>query len=142
MNNSKKNHIALAVAAAFGLAGGLAQAQVSDNVVRIGVLTDMSGAYSDLAGGGSVLATQMAVDDFKAKNKVPFAIEVVSADHQNKGDISSNKAREWFDREKVDVVTDLVTTSTAPTSATTSPHRSSRRAPPSSVPTTRMCRPW
>lgn len=52
MNNSKKNHIALAVAAAFGLAGGLAQAQVSDNVVRIGVLTDMSGAYSDLAGGG------------------------------------------------------------------------------------------
>ena len=113
MNNSKKNHIALAVAAAFGLAGGLAQAQVSDNVVRIGVLTDMSGAYSDLAGGGSVLATQMAVDDFKAKNKVPFAIEVVSADHQNKGDISSNKAREWFDREKVDVVTDLVTTSTA-----------------------------
>ena len=113
MNKSKTNTIALAIATAFGLAGGLAQAQVSDNVVRIGVLTDMSGAYSDLAGTGSVLATQMAVDDFKAKNKVAFGIEVVSADHQNKGDISSNKAREWFDRDKVDVVTDLVTTSTA-----------------------------
>ena len=113
MNNRKRNRVTLALATAFGLAGGLAQAQVSDNVVRIGVLTDMSGAYSDLAGTGSVLATQMAVDDFKAKNKVTFGIEVVSADHQNKGDISSNKAREWFDRDKVDVVTDLVTTSTA-----------------------------
>ena len=113
MNNRKRNRVTLALATAFGLAGGFAQAQVSDNVVRIGVLTDMSGAYSDLAGTGSVLATQMAVDDFKAKNKVTFGIEVVSADHQNKGDISSNKAREWFDRDKVDVVTDLVTTSTA-----------------------------
>ena len=113
MNSNKKNRISLAVAATLGLAGGLAQAQVSDNVVRIGVLTDMSGAYSDLAGTGSVVATQLAIDDFKAKNKVTWAIEVVSADHQNKGDIASNKAREWFDRDKVDVVTDLVTTSTA-----------------------------
>ena len=109
----KKTRIALAVATALSLAGGLAQAQISDNMVRIGVLTDMSGAYSDLAGSGSVLATTMAVEDFKAQAKPAFAIEVVSADHQNKGDISSNKAREWFDRDKVDVVTDLVTTSTA-----------------------------
>ncbi len=109
----KKTRIALAVATALGLAAGLAQAQISDNLVRIGVLTDMSGAYSDLAGSGSVLATTMAVEDFKAQAKPAFAVEVVSADHQNKGDISSNKAREWFDRDKVDVVTDLVTTSTA-----------------------------
>lgn len=109
----KKTRIALAVATALSLSAGLAQAQISDNMVRIGVLTDMSGAYSDLAGSGSVLATTMAVEDFKAQAKPSFAIEVVSADHQNKGDISSNKAREWFDRDKVDVVTDLVTTSTA-----------------------------
>ncbi len=87
MKNINKNPLALAVCAAFGLAGSLvtasAQAQVSDNVVRIGVLTDMSGAYSDLAGTGSVVATQLAIDDFKAKNKVSWAIEVVSADHQN-----------------------------------------------------------
>ncbi len=112
MKNFNKKQICVAIFAALGLAAS-AQAQVSDNVVRIGVLTDMSGAYSDLAGTGSVVATNLAVEDFKAKNKVSWAIEVVSADHQNKGDISSNKAREWFDRDKVDVVTDLVTTSTA-----------------------------
>ena len=109
----KTKRIALAVAAALGLSSGLAQAQISDSVVRIGVLTDMGGAYSDLSGAGSVTATKMAVEDFQAKEKPAFAIEVVSADHQNKGDISSNKAREWFDRDKVDVVTELVTSSTA-----------------------------
>ncbi|HEX8989496.1 MAG TPA: ABC transporter substrate-binding protein [Rhodocyclaceae bacterium] len=109
----KASRIATAVTAAFGLAAGAAQAQISDNVVKIGVLTDMSGAYSDLAGAGSVEAVKMAVEDFKAKNKPAFAIEVVAADHQNKGDIASNKAREWFDRDKVDIITDMVTTSTA-----------------------------
>ncbi|MBI4986138.1 MAG: ABC transporter substrate-binding protein [Rhodocyclales bacterium] len=109
----KRSTLAAAVAAAFGLAAGAAQAQVSDNMVKIGVLTDMSGAYSDLSGSGAVEATKMAIEDFKAKEKPAFGIEIVAADHQNKGDISSNKAREWFDREKVDVVTELVTTSTA-----------------------------
>jgi branched-chain amino acid transport system substrate-binding protein len=102
-----------AVATALCLVAGAAAAQISDNVVKIGVLTDMSGTYSDLAGPGAVEAVKMAVEDFKAKEKPPFAIEVVAADHQNKGDISSNKAREWFDRDQVDVITDLVTTSTA-----------------------------
>jgi len=106
----KMKCIALAVAATISAS---AQAQVSDNVVKIGVLTDMSGAYSDLSGLGAVEATKMAVEDFKAKEKPAFAVELISADHQNKGDLSSNKAREWFDREKVDVVTELVTTSTA-----------------------------
>ena len=109
----KTKRIALAVAAALAFGSGMAQAQISDNVVRIGVLTDMSGAYSDLSGSGAVTAAKMAVEDFQAKEKPGFAIEIVSADHQNKGDISSNKAREWFDRDKVDVVTELVTTSTA-----------------------------
>ncbi len=109
----KTKRIVLAVAAALGLASVPAQAQISDKVVRIGVLTDMGGAYSDLSGAGSVIAAKMAAEDFQAGEKPAFAVEVVSADHQNKGDISSNKAREWFDRDKVDVVTDLVTTSTA-----------------------------
>jgi branched-chain amino acid transport system substrate-binding protein len=108
----KATRIALAVAA-LGLAAGAAQAQISDNMVKIGVLTDMSGAYSDLAGAGSVTAVKMAVEDFKAKNKPAFGIEVVYADHQNKGDIASAKAREWFDRDKVDMIADMVTTSTA-----------------------------
>ena len=102
--------IALAVAAALP---ALALAQVSDNAVKIGVLTDMSGAYSDLSGQGAVEAAKMAIEDFKASEKPAFAIEIVAADHQNKADLSSNKAREWFDRDKVDVITELVTTSTA-----------------------------
>jgi len=91
----------------------LAGTKVSDGVVKIGVLTDMSGTYSDLAGPGSLIAVQMAVEDFMAKEKPDFKIEVISADHQNKGDIAANKAREWIDQEKVDMIADLVTTSTA-----------------------------
>jgi branched-chain amino acid transport system substrate-binding protein len=106
----KMKCIALAVAVALP---ALAQAQVSENAVKIGVLTDMSGAYSDLSGAGAVEAAKMAIEDFKAKERPAFAIEIVSADHQNKADLSSNKAREWFDRDKVDVITELVTTSTA-----------------------------
>ncbi|NDU92944.1 MAG: ABC transporter substrate-binding protein, partial [Ferrovum sp.] len=95
------------------LAPGLSRAEISDGVVRIGVLTDMSGAYSDLAGPGAVIAAQMAVEDFVAHQKPAFKVEIVSADHQNKGDIASNKAREWFDRGQVDVVTELVSSTTA-----------------------------
>jgi len=91
----------------------LAGTKVSDGVVKIGVLTDMSGTYSDLAGPGSLLAVQMAVADYQAKEKPDFKIEVISADHQNKGDIAAIKAREWIDQEKVDMIADLVTTSTA-----------------------------
>jgi branched-chain amino acid transport system substrate-binding protein len=101
---------------AAGLAltlAGAAQAQVSDGVVKIGVLTDLSGTYSDLSGQGSVVAVQMAVDDFVAREKPGFKIEVVYADHQNKADIAAGKAREWFERDDVDMVVDLVTTSTA-----------------------------
>ena len=101
----------LAGAAALAFTAA-AQAQVSNDVVKIGVLTDLSGAYSDLAGPGSVLAVKMAVEDFGGK-VLGKPIEVVSADHQNKGDIAANKAREWFDRDNVDMIIDLVSSSTA-----------------------------
>jgi branched-chain amino acid transport system substrate-binding protein len=103
----------LACAAAIASLSGVANAQISDGMVKIGVLTDLSGTYSDLAGSGAVLATQMAIDDFIAEAKPDFKIEMVSADHQNKADIASTKAREWFEREGVDTATELVTTSVA-----------------------------
>ena len=81
---------------------------ISGNMVKIGVLTDMSGVYSDLGGQGAVTAVQMAIDDFKAQYKPKFAIEMVYADHQNKADVGSNKVREWYDTEGVDMVTDLL----------------------------------
>ena len=105
--------LAAAIAAALATVAAPAAAQVSDNAVRIGVLTDLSGVYSDVSGKGTVIATQMAIDDFVAKEKPAFKVEMVSADHQNKGDIAANKAREWFEREKVDVASELVTTSVA-----------------------------
>jgi len=86
--------------------------KVSDGVVRLGVLTDMTGFYSDLAGPGSVLAARMAVADFGGK-VLGKPIEVVSADHQNKADIASNTARKWFDEGGVDAVVDLVNSGTA-----------------------------
>lgn len=87
--------------------------KVSDDVVKIGVLTDLSGTYSDLAGDGAVTAVRMAIEDFKKQHKPSFAVEMVKFDHQNKADIAANKAREWFDTAKVDIVVDLVTTSAA-----------------------------
>ncbi len=106
---------ALICAALVALVSATAGAatKASDGVVKIGVLTDMSGTYSDLAGPGSLRAVQMAVADFIAKEKPDFKIAIISADHQNKGDIAAIKAREWIDTEKVDVIVDLVTTSTA-----------------------------
>jgi len=94
------------------LAQAAAADKVSDGVVKIGVLTDMTGYYADLAGPGSALAARMAIDDFGGK-VLGKPIELVSADHQNKADIASNTARKWFDEEKVDVIADLVSSSTA-----------------------------
>jgi len=87
-------------------------AQVSDGVVKIGVLTDMTGAYSDLAGPGSLIAAQMAAEDFGGK-VLGKPIVIISADHQNKPDIASTIARKWFDEDHVDAIADLVTSSTA-----------------------------
>ncbi|MBX9812372.1 MAG: ABC transporter substrate-binding protein [Burkholderiales bacterium] len=117
---------ALVSAALMSLPAGVALAQqkkadakpaavkLSDGMVKIGILTDLSGTYSDLAGSGSVLAAKMAIEDFQAQEKDrAFKIELVTADHQNKGDVASNRAREWFERDQVDMIGDLVTTSTA-----------------------------
>ena len=91
---------------------GASAAELSDGVLKVGVMTDMSGAYSDLCGPGSVVASQMAIDDFGGK-VLGKQIELVSVDHQNKADIAANKAREWFDTEQVDVIADLPTSSAA-----------------------------
>lgn len=102
------------VASAFALAP-VAMAQpkpaavgkFSDGIVKIGVLTDMSGLYSDLGGQGSFIAAQMAVADF-GNQLGNVKIEVVSADHQNNAETGANRMREWFDRQQVDMVTDLL----------------------------------
>ena len=106
--------------AALALVAGLvpmgsasAAEKISDGVVKLGVLTDMTGYYSDLSGAGSVLATKMAIEDFKAKAKPAFKIEMVSGDHQLKADVASNTARKWIDEQQVDAIVDLVSSSTA-----------------------------
>ena len=85
------------------LAAGTAQAQTS---VKIGVLSDMSSLYSDLAGAGSVAAAKLAIADFAAKNK-NVKVELISGDHQNKPDVGSNLANQWFDVDKVDMIIDV-----------------------------------
>lgn len=89
--------------------GGAAEAQVS---VKIGVLNDRSGLYSDLSGEGSVIAARMAVEDFKASDK-NIKVDIVSADHQNKPDVGSNIARQWYDQDGVDMIVDVPTSSVA-----------------------------
>jgi branched-chain amino acid transport system substrate-binding protein len=101
----------LAVVAAM-FAGAAAQAQYTDGMIKIGVLNDMSGLYADLAGSGSVFAARQAVEDFGAAQK-GLKVEVVSADHQNKPDVGSSIARAWIDRDKVDVIVDVPTSSVA-----------------------------
>ncbi len=94
--------IAVAAAAACTL-GAAAQAQISGDVIRIGIITDMSGLYSDLDGAGGVEAIRLAIADMKgvvAGKKV----EVLFADHQNKADVAASKAREWFDTQGVDML--------------------------------------
>ena len=98
----------LAIGAAAAKADG-----ISDGTVKIGVLTDMAGVFSDLAGAGAVTAAQMAIDDFVAKEKPPFKVELVSADHQNKPDIATGIARQWYDTGGVDLITDVINSGVA-----------------------------
>jgi len=104
MKAFKRTMVGLGVAAALSL--GTAQAQVSDGVIKIGVLSDMSSLYTDLAGAGSVVAAKMAVED-SGIEKRGYKVEIVSADHQNKADIGSAIASKWYDAEKVDVIVDV-----------------------------------
>ncbi|MGX9391996.1 ABC transporter substrate-binding protein [Nitrobacteraceae bacterium UC4446_H13] len=105
----------LIAAAAAALLVNQAAAQsgkISDDVVKIGVLTDMSGQFSHESGEGAVTAVKMAVEDFGGK-VLGKPIEVVVADHQNKPDIASALARKWFDVEKVDMIANLINSSIA-----------------------------
>ncbi len=102
--------VALSVLAAF--AAPAASAEMSDGVIKIGVLNDQSGLYADLSGQGSVWAARKAVEDYCKSNKCE-KIEVVFADHQNKPDIGSNIARQWLDVDQVDVIVDVPTSSVA-----------------------------
>ena len=87
-------------------------AKVSDGRVKIGILNDQSGVYADFGGTGSVEAARMAVEDFGG-TVLDAPIEVVSADHQNKADIASTIARQWYDTEQVDSIMELTTSSVA-----------------------------
>jgi branched-chain amino acid transport system substrate-binding protein len=103
----------LAAVAASALCAGAAHAQSGSQVsVKLGVLNDMSGLYADISGPGSVVAAQMAVEDFKAADK-GIKAEIVSADHQNKPDNGSSIARKWYDQDGVDMILDVTTSSVA-----------------------------
>ncbi len=105
-------HRVLGLAAVGCLVAAAAQAQISDDVVKIGVLTDMSSLYADIGGKGSVVAAEMAVKDFGGK-VAGKPIEVVSADHLNKPDVGANIARQWIDQDHVDAIVDVPTSSVA-----------------------------
>ena len=94
------------LAALFVFCGGSARAQISDDVVKIGVLTDLSGPAATATGPGSVAAAQMAVDDFGGK-VLGKPIQLISADHQIKPDIAAGIARQWYDVDHVDLIVDV-----------------------------------
>src|SRR3954462_12612704 len=96
-------YLALALSCA---AYGSARAEISDGVVRVGVLNDISGIFQDTNGMGSVEAARMAAEDFKGGGK-GIKVEIVYADHQNKADVGSAIVRKWLDIDKVDAVVDV-----------------------------------
>jgi branched-chain amino acid transport system substrate-binding protein len=105
--------IVIAIAAGVLLSGASpASPEISDDVVKIGVLNDQSGLYADLAGPGSVVAAQMAVED-AGGSVLGKPVDIVVADHQNKADIGAAIARQWFDPEHVDMVIDFANSSVA-----------------------------
>src|SRR3984893_8702809 len=99
-------HIAILLAAWLALGPGPALAQISDGVIKIGVLNDQSSLYADLAGQGSVVAARMAVEGYGADQK-GLEGENIFADHQNKADVGSQIASKWYDADKVDVIVDV-----------------------------------
>jgi branched-chain amino acid transport system substrate-binding protein len=86
--------------------------QLTDGVIRIGVMNDMSSLYADISGPGAIVAARMAVEDFGATEK-GLKVEVVGADHQNKPDVGSSITRKWLDVDRVDVIVDVPTSSVA-----------------------------
>ena len=113
MGTARRNALAVSLAAIIGMGSAAAQAGgISDDVVKIGVLTDMSGQFSHESGEGAVTAVRMAIEDFGG-TVLGKPIELVSADHQNKPDIASGIARKWFEVEKVDMIANLINSSIA-----------------------------
>ena len=107
-----KRKLLCTLIAGLGLAlTGGAQAEISGGVVKIGVLSDMSGPYADLSGPGSVVAAKMAAEDYVKQTGSKLKIEIVSADHQNKPDVGSSITRKWIDSEGVDMILDVPTSS-------------------------------
>jgi branched-chain amino acid transport system substrate-binding protein len=103
----------LALAAGLAMAGPVyAQTKISDDVVKIGVMTDMSGQFSHESGDGSVTAVKMAVEDFGG-TVLGKPIEVIVTDHQNRNEVAIAKAREWYDLGKVDMIANLINSSIA-----------------------------
>lgn len=111
LKNWKTGITTVAAAAAVSLPMA-ASAELSDDVLKIGVLSDMSGVYKTLEGPGAVIAAEMAVEDFGG-SIMGKPIEIVSADHQNKADIAASTAREWIDDDDVDMLTALDNSSVA-----------------------------
>jgi branched-chain amino acid transport system substrate-binding protein len=110
----KLKKISAACALAFGALFGVsstAQAQISGDVIKIGIITDMSGLYADIDGSGGVEAMRMAVAEMGG-NINGKKIEILFADHQNKPDIAASKAREWFDTQGLDMLIGGTTSST------------------------------
>jgi branched-chain amino acid transport system substrate-binding protein len=107
----KQQFSALFLGAALALAPATG-VYAQDKAIKIGVLTDNSGLYSDLGGPGSTVAAQMAVEDSALAGK-GWKIDVISADHQNKPDNATNIARQWIDVEKVDVLMDVLNSGVA-----------------------------
>ena len=99
-------HRFLIALTAVALLAGPSAAQMSDGIIKIGVLNDQSSLYADLAGQGSVVAARMAVEDYGAAAK-GLKVEIIFADHQNKADVGSAIARQWYDVDKVDAIVDV-----------------------------------
>ena len=100
------------LAAATGTLAQGAAPGASDGVVKIGILNDQSGVYADFGGKGSVEAARMAIEDFGGK-VLNVPVELVNADHQNKPDVASSIARQWYDTDRVDAIMELTTSSVA-----------------------------
>jgi branched-chain amino acid transport system substrate-binding protein len=105
MPASRRAVLSAAIAGAAALPFRRARAQSSD-VIKIGVLTDLSGNYRDVTGPTSVICAQLAVDEFTKANP-GIKVELISGDHLNKPDVAAGIAREWYDRDGVDVITDV-----------------------------------
>ncbi len=102
--------LALATAALFAATAISSAAEISDGKVKIGILNDQSGVYADFGGKWSYEAAKMAAEDFGGK-VLDAPIEIITADHQNKPDVASNIARQWYDTEQVDSIMELTTSS-------------------------------